>query len=95
MRLRPDFPFEELVKYTPGYVGADLQTLIKEASILAVERAIGCVKLGQDGEDESQSENSLDLEIFFIEVDDFKKAAKKVKPSAQREGFSTVPSTTW
>jgi len=24
MRLRTDFPFEELVKFTPGYVGADL-----------------------------------------------------------------------
>ena len=32
---------------------------------------------------------------FFIEVEDFQKAAKLVKPSAQREGFSTVPSTTW
>ena len=32
MRLRDNFPFEELVKFTPGYVGADLQTLCKEAS---------------------------------------------------------------
>ena len=24
MRLRPDFPYQELVKWTPGYVGADL-----------------------------------------------------------------------
>lgn len=32
---------------------------------------------------------------FFIEVEDFKKASKLVKPSAQREGFSTVPNTTW
>jgi len=24
MRLRKDFPFQELVKWTPGYVGADL-----------------------------------------------------------------------
>ena len=24
MRLKEDFPFEELVKYTPGYVGADI-----------------------------------------------------------------------
>ena len=40
MRLREDFPFDELVKYTPGYVGADIQTLCKEASIIAVERVI-------------------------------------------------------
>ena len=24
MRLRDDFPFTDLVKYTPGFVGADL-----------------------------------------------------------------------
>lgn len=40
MRLRPEFPFEEMVKLTPGYVGADIQTLCKEASIIAVERVI-------------------------------------------------------
>jgi len=63
---------------------------------LAVERAIGCVKLNQKETNDNESEeNSLDLDIFYIEVDDFKKASKRVKPSAQREGFSTVPSTTW
>lgn len=82
MRLRPDFPFEEIVKYTPGYVGADLQTLIKEASILAVERAIGCVKLSHPDTQNEESENSLDLDMFYIELDDFKHAAKLVKPSA-------------
>ena len=40
MRLRPDFPFKEIGKITPGYVGADLTTLCKEASILAVERIV-------------------------------------------------------
>lgn len=24
MRLRPDFPFNEMIKLTPGYVGADI-----------------------------------------------------------------------
>lgn len=40
MRLRTDFNFQEMVKLTPGYVGADIHTLCKEASILAVERII-------------------------------------------------------
>lgn len=35
------------------------------------------------------------MDKFYIEVQDFTKAAKLVKPSAQREGFSTVPNTTW
>jgi ribosome biogenesis ATPase len=32
---------------------------------------------------------------LFIELNDFKIASKRVQPSAQREGFSTVPNTTW
>lgn len=32
---------------------------------------------------------------MYIELKDFKIAAKRVQPSAQREGFSTVPNTTW
>ena len=32
---------------------------------------------------------------MFISVEDFRLAAKRVKPSAQREGFTTVPNTTW
>lgn len=36
-----------------------------------------------------------DIENFFIDVEDFEKASKLVQPSAQREGFSTVPNTTW
>ena len=96
MRLRKDFPFEELVKFTPGYVGADLQTLIKEASILAVERAVGCIefspdntkavkaeKAEKDNQDAGESSSDgIDLNVFYIELDDFKKAAKLVKPSA-------------
>lgn len=49
---------------------------------MAVERAIGCVKLNEHEPKDSESENSLDLEIFYIELDDFKQAAKRVKPSA-------------
>ena len=46
-------------------------------------------------EDGNESDPSLDLDVFYIELDDFKHASKRVKPSAQREGFSTVPNTTW
>ena len=111
MRLRKDFPFKDLVSSTPGYVGADLQTLCKEASIIAVERVIRSTEKSepkveevkaeapnaeeQKEEKESESEDDIDLEKFYIEVDDFQKASKHVKPSAQREGFSTVPNTSW
>jgi ribosome biogenesis ATPase len=75
MRLREDFNFEEMVKLTPGYVGADIQTLCKEASITAVERIItGKVDFNvkkpekkpvQEGEEElgvdAKSESDQDL----------------------------------
>jgi ribosome biogenesis ATPase len=33
MRMHPDIDMKEVVKMTPGYVGADISTLCKEASI--------------------------------------------------------------
>ncbi len=33
MRLNPEIDMREIVKMTPGYVGADISTLCKEASI--------------------------------------------------------------
>lgn len=40
MKLEKEFGFKEIARLTPGYVGADLSTLCKEASIIAVERII-------------------------------------------------------
>lgn len=40
-------------------------------------------------EEEKKNDN------IYISVEDFKLASKRVKPSAQREGFTTVPNTTW
>jgi len=62
---------------TPGYVGADIQTLCKEASIIAVERIID----DPDKVDDSNSKkvNDIpDLDNIFIELADFEKASKRV-----------------
>ena len=73
MRLRPEFPFEEMVKLTPGYVGADIQTLCKEASIIAVERVINGPEqeAGKSTNAEDVSDDGPDLEDIYIELDDF------------------------
>jgi ribosome biogenesis ATPase len=68
MRLRADFNFKELVKLTPGYVGADLTTLCKEASILAVERIIKDQE-SLDNENDDESEKLFDN--IYIEIEDF------------------------
>lgn len=38
MRLSGDFDFDSIASKTPGFVGADLQALTKEAAALAVSR---------------------------------------------------------
>ena len=69
MRLRSDFPFQELVKCTPGYVGADLQTLCKEASIIAVERVIRSTEKNQEGvakyeeKKDGESDNASEIDL--------------------------------
>eukprot|EP01135_Chromosphaera_perkinsii_P011203 Nk52_evm30s2356 gene=Nk52_evmTU30s2356 len=41
LRLEGDFNYHELAKDCPGYVGADLMALCKEAAVLAVNRIFG------------------------------------------------------
>ena len=38
MRLDGDFSFKELARKTPGYVGADVRSLTKEAAVIAINR---------------------------------------------------------
>lgn len=38
LKLSEDFNFEEVSKHTPGYVGADLMSLTREAAMAAVNR---------------------------------------------------------
>ena len=68
-----------LARNTPGYVGADLQSLMREAAINCLERMIGVV----------------DKSSLLIQMQDFNEALKRIQPSAKREGFATVPDVTW
>ena len=56
LRLEPNIDYREIVKLTPGYVGADISTLCKEASILAVERIINN-DINPNEEDDKELEN--------------------------------------
>ena len=40
LRLAPDFSFDALARLTPGYVGADLMAITREAAIGAVNRFV-------------------------------------------------------
>ena len=74
MRLRETFIYEEMVKLTPGYVGADIQTLCKEASTIAVERIIN----GRQKDSNDEDVQDLDMDNIYIELEDFQKASKRV-----------------
>lgn len=96
LRLEGSFSFQQVAKRTPGFVGADLAALIKEAAALAVQRIFsqleekrGCIT--EDGKQLSRD----DLEGLAISVSDFETAITKVQPSVRREGFATTPDVTW
>ena len=40
LRLAPDFDFDQIASLTPGFVGADIQALAREAAMCAVDRLV-------------------------------------------------------
>ena len=123
MLMSKDFPFRDLAKRTPGFVGADLNDLVSTAGSAAIKRFLDTLKT--DGKVmEIADSNEMDLDSYppassetvtelrrlikrakessavgdadiSITVDDFYKALPKIQPSAKREGFATIPETTW
>ncbi|CCW71086.1 unnamed protein product, partial [Phytomonas sp. Hart1] len=107
LNLAGDVDFFELATLTPGYVGADLHLLIKEAGILAIRRKYRELQAHADaGEPEGVGDSGdwaasalgdggADLSGFCVTFDEFKAATRRVQPSAMREGFTTVPDVSW
>jgi len=103
LRLESGTDFGYLALITPGYVGADLTSLTREAAMAAVNRVFGdfCPDAGTDlGTLLSWLRDTPPLEDsqlggLCIEQGDWKEASKIVQPSAKREGFATVPDVTW
>jgi len=103
LRLQPGTDFGNLALLTPGYVGADLTSLTREAAMAAVNRVFGdfCPSAGTDlasllgwlKDTPPLAEGQLGT--LFIEQGDWKEALKIVQPSAKREGFATVPDVSW
>lgn len=107
IRLPDDFDFRHLARLTPGYVGADLMALCREAAMNAVNRIL----LEPTTEDQTtptlalarlldllKSSVSLSedqLAALCVLMSDFSSSLVRVQPSAKREGFATVPDVTW
>lgn len=108
MTLSADLDFKTLGKITPGFVGADLLALVREAGLNAICRVVKSIEqeYGSDKMvDESREIDSLDFDLtpsigdgdlnHSVEMGDFLKAAKTILPTAKREGFAIAPDVTW
>ncbi|OQS07963.1 ribosome biogenesis ATPase RIX7 [Thraustotheca clavata] len=106
MRLAGDIDFKDLARRTPGYVGADLVSLTKEAAVLAVNRVFTTLLTDTPKPDAEQASindeirsfapfTQEQLEPLSVCMEDFLLAVPKVQPSSKREGFATIPDVTW
>lgn len=111
MALSSNVDFTALGKATPGFVGADLQALAREAGMVAVSRIVSA------GSSSSSSSNAaaegaaaVDTAAVVkeheespvppvlsgtVDMADFLLAAKSIQPTAKREGFAVAPNVTW
>jgi len=89
MPLETDVKLEEMARVTHGFVGADLQALVKEAAIRAVRRVLPEINM------EQAKIPAKTLNKIKVRMEDFEEALKDVQPSAMREVFVQVPNVKW
>jgi ribosome biogenesis ATPase len=85
--------FLAIARATPGFVGADIAALAKEAAAGAIDRALRDGTLSLTQTDAPLPSGAIDT--LCVTAEDFTGAAKRVQPSALREGFATVPNVSW
>ena len=79
---------KEISKVTHGFVGADLEALVKEAAFNVVRRTFPDMEFTNNNEEEISKDILFKLEIS---KDDFAQGLKVVRPSAMREFLVEVP----
>ncbi|WP_440992321.1 CDC48 family AAA ATPase [Haloarchaeobius baliensis] len=91
MPLADDVDLDDVADRTYGFVGADLESLAKEAALNALRRAQ--VDLDIDFEVAVIPPEVLDQ--IEIAVADFEEALSEIEPSAMREVFVEIPDVTY
>ena len=89
MPLAEDVDLKKLADVTHGFVGADLESLAKEAAIRALRRILPEINL------EAQSIPGDILNKIIVKMSDFQDALKEIEPSAMREVLVEIPDVTW
>ncbi|KAJ3551933.1 hypothetical protein NPX13_g11241 [Xylaria arbuscula] len=109
-RVADDVDCKILAKRTPGFVGADLESLISVArndllSQLIRDSSSSNMEVDSDSQQTAIVKlhyairagplDPIPADNFAITMHHFLEALKRVQPSSKREGFSTIPDTTW
>jgi transitional endoplasmic reticulum ATPase len=89
MPLSDDVNLSSLADDTHGFVGADIESLTKEAAMRALRRYLPEIDL-----DEEDIPPSL-IDRMIVKRQDFKGALSEVEPSAMREVLVELPKVTW
>src|SRR5919112_191460 len=89
MPLAKDVNLEKLADISHGFVGADLQSLSKEAGIGALRKILPEIDLS------SESIPVETLRKIIVTMQDFMDVVKETEPSAMREVFVEVPDVKW
>ncbi|MFP4627299.1 MAG: CDC48 family AAA ATPase [Natronomonas sp.] len=89
MPLAENIDLDQYAESTHGFVGADLESLTKEAAMNALRR------IRPDLDLEADEIDADILESLIVSETDFKDALKGIEPSALREVFVEVPDVTW
>ncbi len=90
MPLDKNVSLEKLSSLTHGFVGADLESLTKEAAMNVLRIFLPKIKI-EEGEEISQEI----LEKLIVNQDNFIDALKIVRPSAMREVLIETPNVGW
>ena len=89
MPLSDDVSLDHLADETHGFVGADIESLTKEAAMKALRRYLPEIDL-----DEEDVPPSL-IDRMIVKRDDFGGALTEVEPSAMREVLVELPKVSW
>jgi len=89
MPLSDDVDIDQYAESTHGFVGADLESLTKEAAMNALRRIRPEIDL------ESDEIDAEVLDSLQVSERDFREAQKGIEPSALREVFVEIPDVTW
>jgi transitional endoplasmic reticulum ATPase len=89
MPLAKDVNLEKLADISHGFVGADLQSLSKEAGMRSLRRILPNLDLS------SESIPSDTLRKIIVTMNDFMDVIKEMEPSAMREVFVEIPDISW